>query len=98
MQIKIFFIFFFILITTVSKGQNINSNIFKIGTDSISSRNLLATFKRDSIDDVPKKQKKNFYFGKKTKKGFTKSNNGQRILYENFHYVKDIESMCPVIF
>ncbi len=93
MQTKIFFIFFFILITTVSKGQNINSNIFKIGTDSISSRNLLATFKRDSMDDVPKKQKKNFYFGKKTKKGFTKSNNGQRILYENFHYVKDIESI-----
>ena len=93
MQTKVFFIFFFILITTVGRGQNINSNIFKIDTDSISSRNLLATFKRDSLNDVPKKQKKKFYFGKKTKKGFTKSDNGQRILYENFHYVKDIQSI-----
>lgn len=93
MQTKVFFIFFFILITTVGRGQNINSNIFKIDTDSISSRNLLATFKRDSLNDVPKKQKKKIYFGKKTKKGFTKSDNGQRILYENFHYVKDIQSI-----
>ena len=93
MQTKVFFIFFFILITTVGRGQNIKSNIFKIDTDSISSRNLLATFKRDSLNDVPKKQKKKIYFGKKTKKGFTKSDNGQRILYENFHYVKNIQSI-----
>ena len=47
--------------------------------------------------DIPKKQKKNFYFGKKTKKGFTKSNNGQRILYENFHYIKVVEKIDPYV-
>ena len=93
MRFKILLIFPFLLTISVSNGQNINSNIFKISTDSISSRNLLATFKRDSLVDIPKKQKKNFYFDKKTKKGFTKSNNGQRILYENFHYIKDVENI-----
>ena len=47
--------------------------------------------------DIPKKQKKNFYFGKKTKKGFAKSNNGQRILYENFHYIKDVDKIDPYV-
>ena len=97
MRFKILLIFPFLLTISVSNGQNINSNIFKISTDSISSRNLLATFKRDSLVDIPKKQKKNFYFGKKNKKGFTKSNNGQRILYENFHYIKDLDKIDPYV-
>ena len=97
MRFKILLIFPFLLTISVSNGQNINSNIFKISTDSISSRNLLATFKRDSLVDIPKKQKKNFYFDKKTKKGFTKSNNGQRILYENFHYIKDVDKIDPYV-
>ena len=97
MRFKILLIFLFQLTISVSNGQNINSNIFKISTDSISSRNLLATFKMDSLVEIPKKQKKNFYFGKKTKKGFTKSNNGQRILYENFHYIKDVENIDPYV-
>ena len=97
MRFKILLIFPFLLTISVSNSQNINSNIFKISTDSISSRNLLATFKRDSLVDIPKKQKKNFYFGKKTKKGFTKSNNGQRILYENFHYIKDVDKIDPYL-
>jgi len=97
MRFKILLIFPFLLTISVSNSQNINSNIFKISTDSISSRNLLATFKRDSLVDIPKKQKKNFYFDKKTKKGFTKSNNGQRILYENFHYIKDVDKIDPYV-
>ena len=97
MRFKILLIFLFLLTISVSNGQNINSNIFKISTDSISSRNLLATFKSDSLVDIQKKQKKNFYFGKKTKKGFTKSNNGQRILYENFHYIKDLDKIDPYV-
>ena len=97
MRFKILLIFLFLLTISVINGQNINSNIFKISTDSISSRNLLATFKRDSLVDIPKKQKKNFYFFKKTKKGFTKSNNGQRILYENFHYIKGVEKIDPYV-
>ena len=97
MRFKILLIFPFLLTISVSNSQNINSNIFKISTDSISSRNLLATFKRDSLVDIPKKQKKNFYFGKKTKKGFIKSNNGQRILYENFHYIKVVEKIDPYV-
>ena len=97
MRFKILLIFLFLLTISVSNGQNINSNIFKISTDSISSRNLLSTFKRDSLIDIQKKQKKKFYFGKKTKKGFTKSNNGQRILYENFHYIKVVEKIDPYV-
>ena len=97
MRFKILLIFPFLLTISVSNSQNINSNIFKISTDSISSRNLLATFKSDSLVDIQKKQKKNFYFGKKTKKGFTKSNNGQRILYENFHYIKDVDKIDPYV-
>ena len=97
MRFKILLIFLFQLTISVSNGQNINSIIFKISTDSISSRNLLATFKRDSLVEIQKKQKKNFYFGKKTKKGFTKSNNGQRILYENFHYIKDVDKIDPYV-
>ncbi len=97
MRFKILLIFPFLLTISVSNSQNINSNIFKISTDSISSKNLLATFKRDSLVDIPKKQKKNFYFDKKTKKGFTKSNNGQRILYENFHYIKDVDKIDPYV-
>ena len=97
MRFKILLIFPFLLTISVSNSQNINSNIFKISTDSISSRNLLATFKRDSLVEIPKKQKKNFYFDKKTKKGFTKSNNGQRILYENFHYIKDLDKIDPYV-
>ena len=68
MRFKILLIFLFLLTISVSIGQNINSNIFKISTDSISSRNLLATFKRDSLVDIPKKQKKIFTLVKKLKK------------------------------
>ena len=68
MRFKILLIFPFLLTISVSNGQNINSNIFKISTDSISSRNLLATFKRDSLVDIPKKQKKIFTLVKKLKK------------------------------
>ena len=68
MRFKILLIFPFLLTISVSNGQNINSNIFKISTDSISSRNLLSTFKRDSLIDIPKKQKKIFTLVKKLKK------------------------------
>ena len=49
MQIRaISILFCCIFFSTIVKSQDVNSNIFKINLDSISSKNLLASFKKDS--------------------------------------------------
>jgi len=89
MQIRnISILFCLIFFPNITKSQDVNSNIFNINLDSISSKNLLASFKKDSTVIPEKKKKKNFYFGKKTKKGFTKSKTGGKMRYENFNYIK----------
>ena len=94
MTIRAISIFFCcIFFSKTVKSQDVNSNIFKINLDSISSKNLLASFKKDSTLIPEKKKKKNFYFGKKTKKGFTKSKSGGKMRYENFNYIKIPETV-----
>ena len=98
MQIRnIILLFLYISCVSIVKSQNLNSNIFKLNSDSISAKSLLATFKKDSTLIQEKKEKKNFYFGKKTKKGFTKTKSGRKLVYENFNYIKTPEQIDPYV-
>ncbi len=52
---------------------------------------------KELIEPKKKKKKKNVFYGLKTKRGFTKTGFGSRLVVEQFHYLKDFVEPEPYV-
>lgn len=94
----------FLLIVTLIQAQSDS-------VPEIDTTKYVEFFKVEKLEDIDeldfkeekefelkeKKQKRKVYYGKKTKKGFTKSGTGQNQVIEIFHYLKKWEEPNPYV-
>ena len=92
---KSFIVAGLLCIGSVALGQEESlESIFKVDYDTPLTLDLAADTEEGAKDGIEvvkrkkKKKKKNVFFGIKTRKGFTRTQRGKDILWEQFHVLK----------
>lgn len=88
-----------VLIASRSLGQGID-DAFTVSYDTPLTIDLEAEeeeFEKELIEPKKKKVKKNVFYGMKTKRGFTKTGFGSKLVVEQFHYLKEYVDPEPYV-
>lgn len=75
----------------LAQGERDDVDLFEINYDSPLTIDLEAEEEIEIRELKKKKVKKNVFYGKRTKRGFTRTGFGQNVVIEFFHYLREYE-------